>query len=371
MRVRLAFTGGGRKSDSDGSGQHEQRREGGHGQSNSGPRGAEQGGRDDGMRPMTNAMGYQPHQNGDNGNQGGNGGGQMMAYSSMVAGHYGPQTNGGYGGYAMFMPDGTPQSREMGFTAPMPEYGDRQRRGYARSEEYMPDSGDVEARRRRSKRTGRFIRGEDEDGPEMHHRSRWDDEDDDDSGSRRGSYSRHDRENDSGEMESLRKHIKKLEQRLEEAEEAGEHVRSLKKEVNRLKEALEGKDSGEDREGRGRKESKKRGKSEDDDDEDDPVKGLKKLLKEGVDGKDFLKHLPAIFQAAFEVIADPPKTWPSYLEKEDYSGIYVMEAKELMKAIEQYKSGQKGLKDVLREMKHTGAALIQMYANLLQKIEQE
>ena len=235
----------------------------------------------------------------------------------------------------------------------------------------MPDSGDVEARRRRSKRTGRFIRGEGEDGPEMHHRSRWDDEGDDDSGSRRGAYSRHDRENDSGEMESLRKHIKKLEQRLEEAEEAGEHVRSLKKEVKRLKEALEGKDSGEDGEGRGRKESKKRGKSEDDDDEDDPVAGLKKLLKEGVDGKDFLKHLPAIFQAAFEVIADPPKTWPPYLEKEDYSGIYVMEAKELMKAIEQYKSGQKGLKDVLREMKHTGAALIQMYAHLLDRMGKE
>lgn len=170
--------------------------------------------------------------------------------------------------------------------------------------------------------------------------------------------------------------IKKLEKRLEEGEEAQEHLHHLKKEVKRLKEALEemkeekGKDGDEDREKRDKK--KKGRKSDDDEDEDDdPVAGLKKLLEEGVKGKDFLKHLPGIFQAAFAVIEDPPPTWPSYLEKGDYSGIYVMEAKELMKAIEQYKAGQKGMQDVLKEMKHTGAALIQMYANLLQQIEEK
>lgn len=376
MRVRLAFTGGGRKSDNGGSGQQKQNREpeGERGSMNHGTAGNSS--HEGVMRSVTNAVGYEPHQMGGNGNsanQGGNGGGQMMAYSNMMAGDYGQQNNSGRNGYAMFIP-GNAQNREMGFMAPIEDYeSENRRRGYTRSEEYMPDSGDVEARRRRSKRSGRFIRGEGDGGAEMHYHSHWDD-DDEDSGSKRGSYSRNDRndrEGGAGELAALRKHIKKLEERLEEAEEAGEHVRSLKKEVKRLKEALEGKDSGEGGEGRGKKEGKKHGKADEDDDEDDPLVGLKKLMKEGVNGKDFLKHLPDIFQAVSAVIADPPKTWASYLEKEEYSDIYVMEAKELMRAIEQYKSGQKGIGDVVREMKHTGAALIQMYANLLHKIEQK
>lgn len=323
-------------------------------------------------RSMTNAVAYQPHQGGY-GNQGGSGGNQMMAYSNMMAGDYPSQSNGGQGGYGMFMPGYTPQNRQMGFTSPG-EWEDRGGRGGSgmRGEEYYPDSGDVEARRRRSRRTGRFIRGEGEGGPEMHHRD-YDDDKDGGRGERRGSYRKHEREDEGGETEHLRKKIKKLEKRLEEGEEAQEHLRHLKKEVSRLKEALEemkeekGKGGDEEREKRDKK--KKERKSADDD--DDPVAGLKKLLKEGVEGKEFLKHLPGIFQAAFEVIANPPQTWPEYLEKGDYSGIYVMEAKELMKAIEQYKAGQKGMQDVLKEMKHTGAALIQMYANLLQQMEEK
>lgn len=147
---------------------------------------------------MTNAVAYQPHQ--DNGNRSGNGGSRMMAYSNMAAGDYPSQNNGGRNGdYAMYMPDNGPQNREVGFLAPLPDWENpsgRDGRGM-RSEEYYPDSGDVEARRRRSRRTGRFIRGEGEDGPEMRHRDYDDDEDE--GREHRGSYSRRGREEESGE----------------------------------------------------------------------------------------------------------------------------------------------------------------------------
>lgn len=356
MRWRLAVAGGNGKK----SGETEQRE---RGEESRDVRRHDSG--RDGMPPMTNAVAYQPHQNGG---QGGNGGGQMMAYSGMTAGDYGPQNNGNQGGYSMFMPGQVPQNREMGFLAPMPDWEDRSGRGNgARSEEYSPDSGDVEARRRRSRRTGRFIRGEGDDGPEMRHHGR--DEDEGDSGSRRGAYSRREHE-DGGETEALRRKIRHLKSRLEEAEDAEEQVHALKREIRRLKSRLEEKDGGEER-GKSEKHDKK-ARGNDEDEEDEPfLAGLKKLLREGIDGKQFLKHLPEIFQATLGVIASPPATWPPYLEKGDYSGIYAMEAKELMKAIEQYKTGQKGLSDVLREMKHTGAALIQMYAHLLDRLNKD
>lgn len=258
-------------------------------------------------------------------------------------------------------PSYAPQNRQMGFvlTDPMEEDG---------KEDY------TEAMRRRSRRTGRFIRGESDNEISAHYgrRRRSDDdgfEEDEESG---GSYRRSGKESD-GEMRRLTEKIKRMEKRLEEGEDAQEHIRHLKKEVKRLTEALdelkeEKGESGKDRE-KSEKKKKEHGK-DDDDEEDDPVAGLKKLLKEGVEGKEFLKHLPAIFQAVFEVIATPPKTWPSYLEKGDYSGIYAMEAKELMKAIEQYKSGQVDVNAVVKEIKHTGAALIQLYAHLLHQLEQ-
>ena len=340
MRWRLAVAGGNGKSKGD---ETEQRDRGHEDRDRRGHEGGQGG-----MHPMTNAVAYQPH-------------------PGMTPDNY-PQPHGyDRGGCAMYMPGQVPQSREMGFLAPPPDYEDRQGRGMVRSEEFLPDSGDVEARRRRSRRTGRFIRGEGDEGPEMRHGGH--DDDDGDSGSRRGSYSSHER-GDGGETEALRRKVRQLKHRLEEAEEAEDHVHDLKREVKRLKAALEKKDGGEER-GKGEKRVGK-GHKDDDDDEDEPfLAGLKKLLREGVSGKDFLKRLPEIFQATLEVIATPPATWPPYLEKGDYSGIYTMEAKELMRAIEQYKSGQKGLSDVLREMKHTGAALIQMYAHLLDRMGKE
>ncbi len=77
-------------------------------------------------------------------------------------------------------------------------------------------------------------------------------------------------------------------------------------------------------------------------------------------GKEFLMELPRLFQESVEVIKSPPPTWPPYLEKRDYAGIYAMESKELAQALEGFKSGQKKLKDVAKELKHTCAALIQL-----------
>ena len=73
-----------------------------------------------------------------------------------------------------------------------------------------------------------------------------------------------------------------------------------------------------------------------------------------------MKELPRLFQESVGVIKNPPPTWPPYLEKRDYAGIYAMESKELAQALEGFKAGQKKLKDVAKELKHTCAALIQL-----------
>ena len=259
------------------------------------------------------------------------------------------------------------ENREMGFTAPLRDFmPDKRQEMGPHSEEYMPDMGDIESRHRRSRRTGRFIRGEGDEDPQMRHGSRRDYDDEDE----RGSYSRSESGEDGGTLAKLKAKFHKLKERLEEAEEAVQSVKELKKEVKRLREKLEDKESEGGKDGKKGKKSKSH-ENDDDDDDDDPAAGLQKLIEEGVNGKEFLKCLPRALESLLEVIAKPPRTWPDYLEKADYSGIYIMEAKELMKAIEQYKAGQKGIKEVEREMKHTGAALVQMFANLLQNIEQE
>lgn len=305
------------------------------------------------MRQATNAVGYTQDytpQSASRGNQ------------MMMAGNYPAQDNGG--GYGMY----APQGREMGFLAPLPDWEDRsgRRGGGTRSEEYSPGSGDVEARRRRSSRTGRFIRGEGDEGPEMHHRGRWDDDEDE---MRRGSYRKHDE--DGGQVERLHREIKKLKQRLEDSEEAQEHVQHLKREVKRLKEELEemkGGKGGHGDEGREKKDKKKkdRGGEDSEDDEDDPGQELKKLLSGEVKGKEFLRFLPDIFRDAVQVIENPPDTWASYLNEQEYAGIYEMESKELLRAIREYRAGEGTLSDVLREAEHALASAVQLKAHLLQ-----
>ena len=289
-----------------------------------------------------------------------------MDGSRMVASNYPSQNNGSNGGYSMFMPGNATQNREMGFLAPMPEWEDGYGRGGrgTRSEEYLPDSGDVEARRRRSRRTGRFIRGEGDEGPEMHHRKSWEEGDED---LRRGSYSKHD--DDDGQVEHLHREIKKLKQRLEESEDAQEHVHMLKREIKHLKglvEELQESGSNESREKNGGKEKKKRGKSDEKDDEDEPGHDLKKLFSGEVKGKEFLRFLPQIFQDAVQVIENPPDTWPPYLKKQEYAVIYEMESKELLRAIQEYRAGEGTLSDVLREAEHALASAVQLKAHLLQ-----
>lgn len=145
-------------------------------------------------------------------------------------------------------------------------------------------------------------------------------------------------------------------------------MRTRGREVKRLKdriEELEEKLDGMKREKRGGEKKRKSGGDREDGDgddgEDDPARILEKILggKE-VTGKEFLMELPRLFQESVEVIKNPPSTWPPYLEKRDYAGIYAMESKELAQALEGFKSGQKKLKDVAKELKHTCAALIQL-----------
>lgn len=285
--------------------------------------------------------------------------GMAMAagHPGMMAGGYPPHgyANNGPGmemGMASIMPvpglasphpQHAPQSRQMGFAAPMQDYG--------------PDSYEPEARRRRSRRTGRWYRAEADNEMEMRGGS-WSDEGDDD-----GEEMGHASSKPTSGTKHLKKKVKALEKKLEALQEA-------------LEEALEEKEDGGGKKGR---KGKKPKPEEAEDEEEDESKGagtgagkdvpdLSAILAEAISSKEFLKRLPDILRDVLEVIKNPPPTWPPYLAKNDLSGIFIMEARELTKALEQYKAGQKQPADVLKEMKHTGAALVQMYASLLHSI---
>lgn len=265
----------------------------------------------------------------------------MPPMQQHVPVHAIPQNTGGGGAMSIGLYDpgyygdpmrGEPQNRQMGYLATEP------------FEHFEPED------RHRSRRTGRFVRGEGDD--EVMNRS----------GRRH-----HDEEMDHGwaeerggedETRELKRKLRKLEEKLEDAD-SGREVKKLKERIEELEEKLDGMK----REKRGGDKKKKSGGDRDDDgdDEDDPARFLEKILggKE-VTGKEFLMELPRLFQESVEVIKNPPSTWPPYLEKRDYAGIYAMESKELAQALEGFKSGQKKLKDVAKELKHTCAALIQL-----------
>lgn len=265
---------------------------------------------------------------------------QQNGYPGMMAGGYpAPGMEMGMAsvlpvpGLATPHPHHAPQARQMGFAAPMDAYG--------------PDYYEPESRRRRSRRTGRFIRGAGDDYEMEMHGGGWGDDDDD------GEEMGHASSSPSHSIKHLKKKIRKLEKKLEA-----------------LQEALEEQEESHGKKGKKSKKSKPEdGEDEDDEDEDGQQGGedggLSKLLAEAVSGKEFLQRLPDILRTVLEVIKSPPPTWPPYLAKNDLSGIFVMEGKELIKALEQYKAGQKQPADVLKEMKHAGAALVQMYASLL------
>lgn len=253
------------------------------------------------------------------------------------------------------------RAAQMGYIWDEPE--DRGRGRGPRSEEYSP-MDEPEARRRRSSRTGRFIRGEG-DGYEARAHGGWDNEGGGED-RERGSYSsRRSGEEEHGGLEHLKKKIRMLEHRVEEGEEGREHIKHLKKKLHKLEEALEEIREDGGRKGKEKKKDKEKDK-DDDEGDDDPAEGLKKLLGGEVKGKEFLRYLPRIFLDAVKVIKHPPETWPPYLEKEEYAGIYDMESRELHKAIAQYRGGTGTLSDVMREVEHTVAAAVQLKAHLLQ-----
>lgn len=294
----------------------------------------------------------------NNGNSGGGGGGgaqggmypsryypalppqQVQVHPTPSMGGGGAMSVGYYAdGYAGDMPsmygDGT-QKAPLGFI----------------TEEMIRDPEN----RHRSRRTGRFVRGEGGDEVMNHsgrrHRKRDEDME-------HGWVE----ERGEDEVRELKKKIRKIEEKLEDADSSRE-VKRLKSRIEELEEKLE---EGMKREKRGG-EKKKKSSSEDEeeDGEDDPAKLLEKLLgTKEVSGKEFLKDLPLLFRQAVEVIKSPPPTWPPYIEKKDFPGIYTMESKELAQALEQFKAGSKGLKDVEKELKHTCAALIQLACHAL------
>lgn len=296
----------------------------------------------------------------NNGNSGGGGGGTQGAmyppryYPALppqqVQVHPAPNMGGGgamsvgyyANGYAGDMPSmygNGPQNSQMGFI----------------TEEMFeePES------RHRSRRTGRFVRGEGGDEM-MNHSGRRHRERDEDM---EHGWAEERGERGEDEVRELKKKIRKLEEKLEDADSSRE-VKRLKSRIEELEEKLE---EGMKREKRGGEKKKKSGgEDEEEDGEDDPAKLLEKLLgTKEVSGKEFLKELPRLFREAVEVIKNPPPTWPPYIQKGDYAGIVGMESKELMQALEGFKAGQKKLKDVGKELKHTCAALIQLECHRL------
>lgn len=230
-----------------------------------------------------------------------------MPPEPMQYGGGGAMNMGLYGGGGRSL---APVGREMGYLADWPE---------------EPES------RHRSRRTGRFVRGAD-DGEIYNH------------GGRRRRYEQEERGFGEEEDESreLKRKIRKLEQKIEKALDQLEELQPKKEKSG----------------------GRRKNEDEDEDEEDDPAALLVKILS-ATDGGDFLKELPALFRGALSVIKSPPETWPPYLEKKDYAGIYRMESKELEQALDGLKSGQKKLKDVDKELRHTSAALIQLACHAL------
>lgn len=72
-----------------------------------------------------------------------------------------------------------------------------------------------------------------------------------------------------------------------------------------------------------------------------------------------------MMEAVMETVENPPKTWTPYLEKGDYKGIYDMENAELGRAFKASMEGKASMKDVVREIRHTFAAMLLCQAHAL------
>lgn len=294
-----------------------------------------------GLRFKLGGSGGQPEQN--NGNGGSSmrmEGGQSMRMDGGQPGMSYPVQNMPVppGMYPGAMPHHTPMatpgavphsalrsgesSRQVGFMAPpepMEEYG----------------MGEEEMRRGRSSRTGRFVHragGYDDEGEGMVF-SRL-------GKGRKGSLGMgHAEGEDSEELETVLRELKKVKRRLQELEEDLEE------------------NSGSNR----RRRKKRKPHEEEDgeeDEEDDAVSPARfRALGKGLMGA--VNGLPAFLENALSVIDSPPPTWPPYLEKKDFGGIAKMEFGELVKAVEQHKP----VTDLKKELTHTAAALLQLCAH--------
>lgn len=278
--------------------------------------------------------------NGNHGNMNANGNMNAMNAMNSMNGNMntmGPQqsypVNAGAGMQAQMLIPGLPsltqaQARAMGFTADYEDY-------------------DTEARRGRSRSTGRYTHraGADYD-MEMQMHGGGGGEDDEEMGM--GAV-----KPKGGALKMVLKMLKGMEGKLED-----------------LQEALE-----EHAEKKGKK-KKKKSKPEDDedDDEDDPaedaeegdgLEAIHKALSGLAESKEFMSALPVAVETMLQVLSEPPQTWNTYLEKGELAPIVLMESKELAKAIAAYSLKQREAKDVFKEITHTGAALLLLYASLL------
>ena len=316
MPIRLTIRGDGRN---------------GGAQSNGGQGGAQNNGNYSGQSNVPpNGTGYQnngqpnayPHGNG----------GPMQGASAMMGG----VQNGGAHSYGMTMsypvqqmvppahvppyaPGAMPSAR-MGFHVPY--------------DELMEGMEGEEMRRRRSRRTGRFLpSSEYEEEESMRAMAKG-------GGSRRSGMEMGHAEGEEGgeelrelkrDMKKLKKKFKKMERELEEMEEGGA--------------------SG------GKRKKKRREEEDDEDDEDDRQKPAAPSNKSKACAlMEAIEAIPDMTAQTLGVLSSPPPTWAPYVEKGELAAIAKMEAGELIKAIAQ----RKPLNDLKRELLHLSAALFQL-----------
>lgn len=230
------------------------------------------------------------------------------------------------------------QARAMGFLAPPQDYEGYG--GYAES--YEP-----EARRRRSRRTGRWYRAAADPDMEMRmHGGGGSGEDDEEMGMAES------KPKGGGALKTIRKMLKGLENKIEDLQEALEEHAEKKEKGKKKKKPKPDEDDGD----------------EDDDDpaqEADRLEEIRGAMNSLAENRDFMAALPDALGAMLAVLTSPPDTWNSYLEKGDLAAIVGMEEKELTKAITAYRLKQRKASDVYKEITHTGAALLLLFAALL------
>lgn len=71
--------------------------------------------------------------------------------------------------------------------------------------------------------------------------------------------------------------------------------------------------------------------------------------------------------SVMEIVENPPETWEPYLSKKDYRGIYEMESEELSQVFRESMEGKASMKAVVKEIRHTFAAMLLWQAHKTEK----